>query len=157
MILRGLIFSGLFLLGGCAVLGVNSNSIGVVTEEYGQCVASTKEDGPRFDRKEITFICPNKRVLLGWPYEKEGETYMDSALLYKKEGRYYVKDKQPASVIEGLHNVCQLKPSKGEGNETIRAYYFDMRLKACRPFIWSGKGGFVPFKSMDACEQYCEH
>jgi len=157
MIFRGPALLSLLLLGGCTALDVTSDSIGVVTKEYGQCVANTKEDSPRFNRKEITFICQKNRVLLGWPYEKEGQNYIDSAVVHQKEGRYFITDKQPVSVVEGLHTVCQLKPERGEGNETIRAYYFDMRLKACRPFIWSGKGGLVPFKSMDACEQYCEH
>ncbi len=135
-------------------MGINMDSVGVVTEEYGQCIANSTVTAS-FDRKRVSFICQESRVLLGQPYEVDGSEVIDSAILLKKGEKYYIKEKRPATVVRGLHSVCQVKPLKGNGELSIKRYYFDEKLKQCRPFEWSGKGGLVPFKSMDECEQIC--
>lgn len=155
MIVRIVLTAGPLIFSGCSTMGLNSDSIGIVTKEYGQCIVNTKA-APSFNKKRVSFICQDGRVLLGASYEKDGEEVIDSALLQKKDNKYVIKDKSEATVVRGLHSVCQLQPLVGDGDESLKRYYFDRKLKECRPFNWSGKGGFVPFKSLDACEQYCK-
>ena len=156
MIRHALLLSLLLLLGGCSTMGFDPNSIAVVTEEYGQCLANTG-DAPKFGKKRVTFKCQNSRVLLGIVYEKEGDDYIDSAILLKKDGKYSIKDKKLVLFRRALHSVCQIKPMQGTGDERIKRYFFDISTKKCRPFIWHGDGGFVPFENLDACQQYCNY
>ena len=146
----------LLLLTGCSTMGFNPDSVAVITDEYGQCIANTGA-APKFGKKRVTFKCQNERVLLGVPYEKEGEEYIDSAILMKKEGKYSIMKKKPVVYKRALHSVCQLKPIQGSGDDKIKRYYFDISTKKCRPFIWYGDGGFVPFENLDACQQYCNY
>ncbi len=154
MIRTTLTAAALFLFSGCSAVGLSSDSVGVVTEEYGQCLANTKSS-PTFNKKKVTFLCQGDRVLLGGAYTDDGKKVIDSGLFVKKGKKYVIRDKSKATVIRGLHSVCQLKPMQGEGDKQIKRFYFDMKLKECRPFNWSGQGGFVPFKNVDECEQYC--
>lgn len=156
MMLRLLLIAGLFILSGCSSMGLNRDSVAVVTKEYGQCIVNTKA-APSFNKKKVTFRCEKDRVLLGELYEKDGVKYIDSARLSKKDGKYVIKDRKSVQFVRGLHSVCQLKPMQGEGDKKIKRFYFDMKLKECRPFNWNGKGGFVPFKNLDECEQYCTY
>ena len=156
MIVRIVLIASLFILSGCSSMGLNRDSVAVVTKEYGQCIANTKA-APSFSSKKVTFRCAKDRVLLGELYEKEGVAYIDSARLSKKDGKYIIKDKKSVAFVRGLHSVCQLTPIQGEGDKKIKRFYFDMKRKECRPFEWSGKGGFVPFKNVDACEQFCKY
>ena len=156
MMQHALLLSLLLLLSGCSTMGFDPNSVAVVTEEYGQCLANTG-DAPKFGKKRVTFKCQNSRVMLGVVYEKEGDEYIDSATLLKKDGKYSIKDKKPVLFRRALHSVCQLKPMQGTGNERIKRYFFDISTKKCRPFIWNGDGGFVPFENLDACQQYCNY
>ncbi|MEE8588723.1 MAG: BPTI/Kunitz-type proteinase inhibitor domain-containing protein [Sulfurimonadaceae bacterium] len=156
MMIRILLIAGLFILSGCSSMGLNRDSVAVVTKEYGQCIANTKA-APSFNKKKVTFRCEKDRVLLGGLYEKDGVEYIDSARLSKKDGKYVIKDRKSVQFVRGLHSVCQLKPMQGEGDKKIKRFYFDMKLKECRPFNWNGKGGFVPFKNVDECEQYCKY
>ena len=142
------------LITGCASVGLSSDSVAVVTEDHGQCLASTK-NGPKFHKKSVTFICQDRWVLLGEPYEKEGERYFKSGKLVKNKTREHIVEQKDVRFIKALNSVCQLQPIQGEGDQKIRRYYFDMSLKTCRPFIWHGKGGFVPFKNADECTAYC--
>ena len=156
MIYRIVIVALMLFVNGCSTMGLNPDSVAVVTQEYGQCLANTKE-APSFNKKRVTFRCEGERVLLGTIYEKEGDEYIDSGVLTKKNGKYLLKDKKSVRFIRGLHSVCQLKPMQGEGGKKIKRYYFDVKVKKCRPFIWHGDGGFVPFDNLDACEQYCNY
>jgi hypothetical protein len=156
MMIRLLLTAALFILNGCSSMGLNRDSVGVVTKEYGQCIVNVKAT-PVFTKKKVTFRCEKNRVLLGDLYKKEGIDYIDSALLFKKDGKYSIKKRQRVQFVQGLHSVCQIKPMQGEGDKKIKRFYFDMKLKECRPFYWSGKGGFVPFKNVDECEQYCKY
>ncbi len=156
MMLRLLLIAALFILSGCSSMGLNRDSVAVVTKEYGQCILNTKA-APSFNKKKVTFRCEKERVLLGELYEKDGVEYIDSAVLQKKDDKYVIRDKKSAEFVRGLHSVCQLKPMRGEGDKEIKRFYFDMKLKECRPFNWSGRGGFVPFKNVDECEQHCKY
>ena len=156
MMLRQLLIAALFVLSGCSSMGLNRDSVAVVTKEYGQCILNTKA-APSFNKKKVTFRCEKERVLLGELYEKDGVEYIDSAVLQKKDDKYVISDKKSAEFVRGLHSVCQIKPMRGEGDKEIKRFYFDMKLKACRPFNWSGRGGFVPFKNVDECEQHCKY
>ena len=153
--IRGTVLGSVaFLISGCTSVGLSSDSVGVVTETYGQCLVNTK-NGPKFHKKRVTFYCQDGRVLLGEPFEKEGKYYFESAKLVKSKNKRSIEDKKRVRLIKGLHSVCQLQPIQGQGDQKIRRYYFDMSLKTCRPFIWHGEGGFVPFKNADECTAYC--
>lgn len=154
MILRTLLALSVLLFSACSTMGLYSDSVGAETKEYGQCIANTK-NGPRFNKKRVTFYCADQRVLLGNVYEEEGEEYIDSAILSEHKGKYVITDKQRVHFVRGFHSVCQLQPIQGDGDQKIKRFYFDQKLKECRPFEWNGKGGFVPFKNVDECEQYC--
>ena len=156
MIIRILLTALLLILSGCSSMGLSRDSVAVVTKEYGQCIANTKA-APSFNNKKVTFRCEKDRVLLGELYEKDGVEYIDSARLSKKDGKYVIKDKKSVVFVRGLHSVCQLRPIQGDGDKEIKRFYFDIKLKECRPFNWNGKGGFVPFKNVDECEMYCRH
>ena len=156
MILRLLLTAVLFIFTGCSSMGLQSDTIAVVTKEYGQCIANTQA-APSFNKKKVTFRCEKERVLLGKLYKKDGVEYIDSALLIKKNGKYLVRDRTSAQFVRGLHSVCQLKPIQGEGDQKIKRYYFDVKVKECRPFEWHGDGGFVPFKNLDECQQFCNY
>ena len=144
----------LLLISGCSTMGVDKDSIAVVTKEYGQCLANTKTL-PKYKKREVSFRCQDNFVLLGSVYTKKGNDYIRSARLIEKEGMYTFKKRKSAHVVKGLHSICQLQPIQGKGDLSIRRYYFDIPTKACKPFLWKGDGGFVPFKNQDACEQYC--
>jgi len=154
--IKSILFVFMLLLSGCSTMGLSSDAVGVVTQEYGQCIANTA-DAPKFGHKRVTFRCKDGRVLLGTVYEKEGNSYIDSGILYKKNGKYRLKQKRALTFKKGLHSVCQLKPMQSQGKKQIKRFYFDVDRKVCRPFIWHGTGGFVPFKNRDACEQYCNY
>jgi len=156
MIYKSAILLTLLLLSGCSTMELSPDAVAVMTEEYGQCLANTQE-APRFGKKRVTFRCEGDRVLLGTVYEKEGKGYIESGLLYKKGGKYRLKARRPAHFVRGMHSVCQLEPVQGGGDKEIKRFYFDLKLKKCRPFIWHGDGGFVPFESQDVCEQYCNY
>ena len=156
MIYRALLLCSILFLSGCSTMGLSPDAVAVVTEEYGQCLANTQE-APRFGKKKVTFRCEGDRVLLGSVYEKEGKSYIESGLLYEKGGKWRLKERQPAHFVRGMHSVCQLRPLQGTGDKEIKRYYFDIKLKKCRPFIWHGDSGFVPFENLDACEQYCNY
>ncbi len=154
MMMRSFLTVLLVMLGGCSTMELNMDSVGVLTEEYGQCIANTKV-APTFNNNKVTFICQDDRVLLGQGYKKDGKDVIDSAILLKKGKKYFIREKSQATIVRGLHSVCQIQPMKGNGELSIKRYYFDEKLKRCRPFEWSGKGGIVPFDGMDECEQYC--
>ena len=144
----------MFITGCASSVGLSSDSIGVITKEYGQCLANTK-NGPVFNKERVSFYCQDDRVLLGDGYEKKSEVYFVSGLIVNDGGKKKLKDKKLVQVLKGLHSVCQLQPIQGHGDKKIRRFYFDMKLKECRPFIWNGEGGFVPFKNADACDAFC--
>jgi len=154
MIRSALLYAIALSVSGCAGVGFSSDAVGVVTEHNGQCLANTKNGGT-FHKKRVTFMCQDGWVLLGTPFEKEGAYYFESARLVKSKERQYIEDKKDVRLIKSLHSVCQLQAIQGQGNQKIRRYYFDMDLKTCRPFIWHGDGGFVPFKNADECTAYC--
>ena len=156
MMFRLLFSACLLILTGCSSMGLQSDTIAVVTKEHGQCIANTKA-APSFNKKKVTFRCEKERVLLGKLYKKDGVEYIDSARLMEKNGKHVIRERKPAQFVRGLHSVCQLKPIQGEGDKKIKRFYFDMKLKECKPFEWHGDGGFVPFKNVDECEQYCRY
>lgn len=156
MIYKVLLTVFLFLLGGCSSMGLNSDAVGVMTAEYGQCIHNTKET-PRFKKKRVTFRCADDRVLLGSAYERKGDWYIDSGILVENNGKFKLKNKKRVEFKYGIDSICNLKPMQGKGDRTIKRYYFETKTKECRPFIWHGDGGFVPFKNMDACEQFCNY
>ena len=50
---------------------------------------------------------------------------------------------------------CDLTPKSGPGEAAIEKYFFDAEDQVCKPFIWGGCEGVVPFDTMEDCQQ-CE-
>lgn len=144
-----LVFFGSFLLVGCTASP--QNAVGLKTSEHGQCRGLKKSEGIRYKNRLVSYICEDKHVLFGQAYQLEDEWYFKSG---KYDGKR-VEDISQTKVEKSFHNICQFEGSYGTGNEHIRKFYFNTKLKSCLPFEWSGKDGIVPFNSQDLCEMNC--
>lgn len=51
---------------------------------------------------------------------------------------------------------CRLKPDAGPCDGSIEKYYYDSAAKECKPFIWGGCHGVVPFDFLDECQACTE-
>ena len=142
------------LISGCSTNAITPETLAVMTEEEGQCIAMGNE-APSFNKKKVRFRCENGRVLLGGLNKVDDRLYIQSANITKKQGTYKIDTKKDVEYIRSLESICEIKPFVGSGDKKIRRYYFDLSIKSCRVFEWSGKGGFVPFESLDECEQRC--
>lgn len=54
-----------------------------------------------------------------------------------------------------LPEPCYEKPASGQCKAAHKRFYYDERARACKPFIWGGCDGKVPFESLDACKDTC--
>ncbi len=54
-----------------------------------------------------------------------------------------------------LPSQCDLTPESGPCEAAIEKYFFDSEDQVCKPFIWGGCEGIVPFDTMEDCQQ-CE-
>jgi hypothetical protein len=50
---------------------------------------------------------------------------------------------------------CYMKPDPGPCKAYIPKYYYDVKEKKSKQFIWGGCDGVVPFNSMEECEKVC--
>lgn len=48
--------------------------------------------------------------------------------------------------------ACTLVPDAGMCNAAFVRYYFDPKEKKCKPFVWGGCGGVVPFQTLQECQ-----
>lgn len=55
-----------------------------------------------------------------------------------------------------LPDACYQKPESGHCRAAFTRYYFDQDRQQCRPFIWGGCSGTVPFETEPACQETCE-
>lgn len=143
------IWLGSLVLAGCSASP--QNAFAIKTAEYGQCRALKKSEGIRYKNRLVSYVCEDSHVLFGQPYQREEEWYF-------KSGKYdgiKVREISEVKVDKRIHGVCHFEGTYGTGDKHIRKFYFDTKLKACRPFDWSGKGGIVPFESQDVCEKNC--
>jgi len=46
---------------------------------------------------------------------------------------------------------CSLAPDPGPCNAYIERYYYDPAEKLCKPFVWGGCQGVVPFETLEQC------
>ena len=54
-----------------------------------------------------------------------------------------------------LPTQCDLTPESGPCEAVIEKYFFDSEDQVCKPFIWGGCEGTVPFDTIEECQQ-CE-
>jgi hypothetical protein len=155
MIKSALLALAVLFITGCSTMEVTPDSVAVETAEHGQCLSTGKGSTLSFKKKRVSFICPDGYVLLGMPYEKSDRTVMDAGRLRRSEGRFILQPIPAVEIRRGLRSRCQLVPDPGPCEEPVKKYYFDTKTKSCRPFLWGGCGGIVPFESMDECEQEC--
>lgn len=52
---------------------------------------------------------------------------------------------------------CALKPETGKCKAAFRYYFFNPASGQCEQYIYGGCGAEVPFKTLEACQQMCEH
>jgi hypothetical protein len=155
MIKNMLLALTVLFISGCSMVKVDPDSVAVETADHGQCLSTGKGATLSFKKKRVNFICPDGYVLLGSPYEKEGKTYMDAGSLRRSGERFTLQPRSAVEIRRGLHSRCQLDPNQGPCQEPVKKYYFDRKTKSCRPFLWGGCGGVVPFETMDECEKEC--
>lgn len=138
-----------FLFSGCSSSPIHAYA--VKTADYGQCRSLKKGERIAYKKRPVAFICEDRHVLVGKPYKIEDAWYYKSGLYDGKK----VKSASQTKIDKVLHNICQLQGSYGTGKQKIRKFYFDTKLKSCRPFQWSGQEGMAPFDSQDICEMNC--
>lgn len=54
-----------------------------------------------------------------------------------------------------LPEPCYEKPASGKCKASHKRFYHDTRTGTCKPFIWGGCGGNVPFASLEQCKTTC--
>jgi len=154
-ILRGsigsLILGSLLLafLTGCSM--TPKNAYALRTADHGQCHPLKKGERIYYKKKRVKYLCEDSQVLFSKPYKVEEEWYFPSGYYDGKR----VRNISAAKVDKVYHNICQVKGLYGSGDQKVKKFEFDTKLKRCRPFEWSGQGGFVPFDSIDECEMEC--
>ncbi len=122
------------------------------TADYGQCRILKEGEKIRYKKRLVKYVCADdKHFLIGKPYQVKGNWYYESAQLNGKK----VEKASYTKIKKTFHNSCQLQGTYGKGKEKIQKFYFKASAKRCKPFEWSGKGGFVPFSSRDECEAKC--
>lgn len=50
------------------------------------------------------------------------------------------------------HPACDLVPDPGPCRAFFRRFFWDKESATCKPFIYGGCGGAVPFRSVSQCE-----
>lgn len=55
-----------------------------------------------------------------------------------------------------LPDACYQKPASGHCRAAFTRYYFDQDRQQCRPFIWGGCEGTVPFETEQDCIAQCD-
>ena len=55
----------------------------------------------------------------------------------------------------GLPDACYEKPASGRGKVAHKRFYYDPDTRTCKPFIWGGRNGTVPFETLEACSKTC--
>lgn len=144
-----IIVFALFALAGCSISP--QNAYAVKTEDYGQCRSLEKGERIRYKKRPVSFVCEEKHILYGKPYQSEDGWYFKAGAYDGKK----IKEVSPTRVEKILRNICQIQGSYGTGTQKIRKFYFNTKLQQCMPFVWSGKGGMAPFDSQDICEMNC--
>ena len=140
----------LFSFSGCSASPKGAYAL--KTKEYGQCRSVKKGERFRYKKKRVKYICEDDtHVLVGKPYQIKDDWFYPSGELKGKK----VSNLGYSKIVKVYHNRCELKGAYGSGNDAIRKFYFASSIKACKPFSWSGKGGLVPFDSVDECEMKC--
>ena len=134
---------------GCT--GSPKNAFALKTEDYGQCRMLDEGERIFYKKRRVSYICEDGHVLLSKPYEQDEAWYFSSGFYDGKK----VINISSTKVLKTFHKICQLEGAYGTGNESIRKFYFNTKLKACQPFEYSGKDGIVPFDSRDECEMNC--
>jgi len=139
------LFSGCFLTSP-------KGAFALETKEYGQCRPLKRGERIAYKKRLVKFVCEDtQHVLFGNPYELKGDWYYKSGTYKGKK----VSNISHAKVVKAFRNRCELPGVYGVGKMKVQMFYFDVSLKSCRPFEWSGDGGSAPFDSRDACEAYC--
>ena len=140
---------GVFALAGCSLSP--QNAYAVKTADYGQCRSLEKGEGIRYKKRLVSYVCEERHVLYGKPYQSKDGWYFKAGAYEGKK----IKEAPPTRVKKTLRDICQIQGSYGTGTAKIRKFYFNTKLQQCMPFIWSGADGMAPFDSQDICEMDC--
>ncbi|MBV5309895.1 BPTI/Kunitz domain-containing protein [Chromatium okenii] len=55
----------------------------------------------------------------------------------------------------GLPVDCLIKPNPGSCRAKETRFYYDYRDNRCKPFIYSGCKGRIPFQTQKECSDHC--
>jgi len=144
-----ILISTIVLFSACG--GSPKNSYAVKVQDYGQCRSLEEGEKIFYKKRLVKYICEDKHVLMGKPFEKKDDWYFKAGL-YDGEKVEKVKD---AKVIRTYHKRCQLQGAYGTGTQKIRKFYLNTKNKTCMPFEWSGEAGIVPFNTKEDCRFEC--
>ena len=96
-------------------------------------------------------------------YKFDNDIFIDITNKYKKAIRYTPYDDSPVYhrfKLKGVLNKhknkrCFLSYDRGPCKALFWRYYYDQRENRCKPFIWGGCKGSVPFKAKEECSKAC--
>jgi hypothetical protein len=60
-----------------------------------------------------------------------------------------------ACTLKQLPERCYEEPASGRGKAAHKRFYYDTGAQVCKPFIWGGQNGNVPFDSLEGCKNSC--
>lgn len=55
-----------------------------------------------------------------------------------------------------LPPACYEKPASGQCKAAHERFYYDTGARRCKPFIWGGCDGNVPFETLKECTNSCD-
>ena len=77
------------------------------------------------------------------------ERFIKTIIVLSIVGFIQCEDKCPKN------EKCFLEPESGPCFAYLTRYYYDREAKECRPFVYGGCGGVVPFETLEACNNGC--
>ncbi len=91
-----------------------------------------------------------------WCYLASSDSWVDPRQLSRQDSRSalsYDANGNAKTLTETSN--CLLKPERGPCKAIFEAYYFDQQSRSCKPFLWGGCQGVVPFKNIEECNSQC--
>ena len=122
--------------------------------------------GDSFEKIKVAFPAPLKQIQSGLYIDEV--ICKDGLVLIKKNNGYrYCVAPETAPLLhergwstnanlEGPSSrQCYSTPDAGMCKAAITKYYFDWETNSCKPFVWGGCGGTVPFDTVELCQGLC--
>lgn len=114
----------------------------------GRPACVTYKTGQKMLERQIA-ICPEINFGRGHPCGPHS-----SGVVPFDKTKYENKTLGSANKAESSRH-CSLAPEPGMCKASIEKFYFDWESYSCKPFIWGGCGGVVPFDTLESCQVLC--